>query len=390
MKHISILGSTGSIGVQALEVIRKYPQEFCVDALAAHSNVNILMQQILEFEPRLVAVYEEQKAWELRGYLQDANKLGTIEVVSGMDGLRAVASCEESEILITSVVGMVGLLPTMDAIRRGKRIALANKETLVTAGELVMKASKTYDAQILPVDSEHSAIFQCLSGERFEDIDELIITASGGPFRGLDKNQIQSKTYREALQHPNWSMGKKITIDSATLMNKGLEVIEARWLFDLPPEKIQVLIHPQSVIHSMVRFVDGSVKAQLGVPSMKLPILYAMTYPQRYIFTEEKLDFLTFSHFDFEKPDLDSFPCLDLAYQALRQGGSCLSVLNGANEVLVNGFLKGEIGFYEISDIIEEALGKYENIAKPSLEEVLEADRWARDFVCSKMKKISR
>lgn len=388
MKHISILGSTGSIGTQALEVIRAYPEEFCVDALSASTKVHQIFSQIQEFKPKLVCMYEEAKAKELLQLVMDFGKeemVNNLEIVHGMEGLKQVAEYNETDILITSVVGMIGLLPTLEGIRKGKRIALANKETLVTAGELVMSEAKRWGAEIRPVDSEHSAIFQCLMGESRESIEKLIITASGGPFRGMKRSEIQQMTAKEALKHPNWSMGAKITIDSATLMNKGLEVIEAKWLFDMSPDKIQVLVHPQSIIHSMIETVDGSVKAQLGVPSMKLPILFALTYPKRMEFNDEKLNLEKVATLTFERPDTDSFPCLKLAYQALKQGGSCLSVLNGANEVLVHEYLKGRIGFYDISTIIEESLNKHENIGNPSLDEVLEGDRWAREFALKKI-----
>lgn len=392
MKKISILGSTGSIGTQALSIVRSFSQEFRVEALSAYSDVESMFVQIQEFRPCLVCMYEEASAKKLRDLLLNAEDsfFHTVEVVSGMDGLEQVAALDSVDMVITSVVGMVGLLPTLSAIRKGKRIALANKETLVTAGHLVMEAARKHGAEIIPVDSEHSAIFQCLVGEREEDLARLIITASGGPFRRMTREQIQDKKAAQALKHPNWSMGAKITIDSATLMNKGLEVIEARWLFDIPQERIEVLVHPQSVIHSMVRFTDGSVKAQLGVPSMKLPILYAMSYPNRGRYEEEPIDFLQYSTLTFEKPDTEVFPCLRLAQDALRQGGSYLSVLNAANEELVYGYLKEQIAFYDIATMIEQALEKHQNIAAPSLEEVLDADRWARAFVAQRMKAVIR
>lgn len=392
MKKIAILGSTGSIGVQALEIIRSFPQEFEVVALSAHSDAEKMMEQIKEFQPSLVCMYREDRAKLLRDRLKDSEvkELREVEVVCGMAGLEQVAAFELSDILLTSVVGMVGLLPTMKAIRKGKRIALANKETLVTAGHLVMQAASEYRAEILPVDSEHSAIFQCLVGERSEDVDRLILTASGGPFRGMSREQIQEKKASEALKHPNWSMGAKISIDSATLMNKGLEVIEARWLFDIPQERIEVLLHPQSIIHSMVRFTDSSVKAQLGVPSMKLPILYALRYPNRIVYQKEPIDFLKYSTLTFEEPNTEVFPCLRLAKEALRQGGSCLSVLNAVNEELVYGYLKEQIAFYDIAMMMEEALESHQNISNPSLEEVLEQDCLAREFISEKIKQRIR
>lgn len=382
MKHISILGSTGSIGTQTLEVIRSFPGQFCVDALSAHSSLDKLWQQILEFRPKLVAVGEESTAQQLTRTIVDSypGSLGEIEVMVGSEGLRQVATYETTDTLITSVVGMVGLLPTLEAIKAGKRIGLANKETMVTAGHLVMEALERYDGEIIPVDSEHSAIFQCLAGESKETVSKILITASGGPFRGLSKKEIRDKTWQEALRHPNWSMGAKITIDSATLMNKGLEVIEAKWLFGLQAKDIQVLVHPQSIIHSMVAYRDGSIKAQLGVPSMKLPILYAMTYPDRLSFSEENLDLLKYNNLTFEKPNMEVFPCLKLAYQALQDEGSYLTVLNAVNEIAVQQFLKGTIGFYQISDLIESALKEHNNITRPTLEEVLEVDRWARKY----------
>lgn len=378
MKKISILGSTGSIGTQTLDVVRANRDKFEVVAISANSSINLLLEQIKEFKPKYVAVYNEASAKVLKEMIpSDIN----IEVLSGMEGLVAISSLDEIDVLLTAIVGMIGLVPTLEAIKKGKTIALANKETLVTAGQLVMEEAKKNNVKILPVDSEHSAIFQCLNGENNKEIESLILTASGGPFRGKTKSELLNVTKNEALKHPNWSMGRKISIDSSTLMNKGLEVIEAKWLFDVNTDKIDVVVHPQSIIHSMVQFVDSSIIAQMGCPDMKLPIQYALTYPDRILNDFERLDFSKLNSLTFEKPDLETFPCLKLAYDSLNMGGTYSAVLNAANEVLVNEFLEDKIGFYDIPYYIEKTLDAHKSISKPSLEEILHIDKWSRDFV---------
>jgi 1-deoxy-D-xylulose-5-phosphate reductoisomerase len=378
MKKISVLGSTGSIGTQTLDVVRENPEKFKVIALGANNNTNLLLEQIKEFRPRVVAVYNEQKAMELKNMIpNDIN----IEILSGMDGLKTISSLDDIDVLLTAIVGMIGLIPTMEAIKKGITIALANKETLVTAGQIVMSEAKKHNVSILPVDSEHSAIFQCLNGENTKQVEKLILTASGGPFRGKKKNELIGITKNQALKHPNWTMGRKITIDSSTLMNKGLEVIEAKWLFDVKVNEIDVVVHPQSIIHSAVQFVDSSVIAQLGNPDMRLPIQYALSYPDRIISNFERLDFSTLSSLTFEKPDLDTFPCLRLAYDSLNAGGTYTTVLNATNEVLVNEFLEDKIGFYDIPYYIEKALEKHPIISNPNLDEILYIDNWSREFI---------
>ena len=310
-----------------------------------------------------------------------------IEVLAGMEGLKIISSLDEVDVLLTAVVGMIGLVPTLCAIKKGIDIALANKETLVTAGELVMKEAEKYNVNILPVDSEHSAIFQCLNGENKKNIEKIILTASGGPFRGKKKGELANITKNEALKHPNWSMGRKISIDSSTLMNKGLEVIEARWLFGVEQENIDVVVHPQSIIHSMVQYTDSSIIAQLGCPDMRLPIQYALTYPDRMESSFERMNFSKFSTLTFEEPDLETFPCLKLAYECLKMGGTYSSVLNSANEVLVNEFLEDKIGFYDIPYYIEKTLEVHSSISEPTLEEILETDRWSRAYVANLIKK---
>ncbi len=369
MKKIAILGSTGSIGTQTLEVVREN-QDIEVCALAAGSNIARLEQQIREFRPRLAAVWSEEKARELRIRTADL----PVEIVSGMEGLIQVAVLEETEILVTAIVGMIGLRPTIAAIKAGKDIALANKETMVTAGHIIMPLAKEHKVSILPVDSEHSAIFQSLQGNEGNKIQKILLTASGGPFRGKKQEDLLNVTVEDALRHPNWSMGRKITIDSSTLVNKGLEVIEAKWLFGVDVDQIQVVIQPQSVIHSMVEYEDGAVMAQLGTPDMKLPIQYALYYPDRRYLPGERLDFWTLSHLDFGKPDLDTFYCLALAYEAGRAGGTLPTVFNAANELAVKKFLLKEIKYLEIMEIIEDCMRAHKNRPNPSLEEILEAE----------------
>lgn len=378
MKKISILGSTGSIGTQTLDVVRKNPDKFKVIAISANSSVDLLLEQIIEFKPKYVAVYNEDSAKKLKEKIPSNIN---IEVLSGMEGLEKISSLDEIDVLLTAIVGMIGLVPTLCAIRNGKTIALANKETLVTAGKLVMNEAKKYNVDILPVDSEHSAIFQCLNGEKNKNIEKIILTASGGPFRGKNKEELLNVTKNEALKHPNWNMGRKISIDSSTLMNKGLEVIEAKWLFDVDYKDIDVVIHPQSIIHSMVQFNDSSIIAQMGCPDMRLPIQYALTYPDRMLNDFERMDFTKFSKLTFEKPDLDTFPCLKLAFDCLKMGGTYCTVLNASNEVLVNEFLEDKIGFYDIPYYIEKTLQAHNSIENPTLEEILEVDRWAREYV---------
>ncbi|WFD11713.1 1-deoxy-D-xylulose-5-phosphate reductoisomerase [Tepidibacter hydrothermalis] len=383
MKKISILGSTGSIGMQALEVVRNNKDKFKIEALAINTSIDMLKKQILEFRPRVVAVYNEGKAKELKEILP--NEVD-VDIYSGMEGLKTIASLESVDIVLTALVGMIGLIPTLEAIKYKKTIALANKETLVTAGKLVMNEAKKMGVKILPVDSEHSAIFQCLNGESNKEIEKIILTASGGPFRNKTKEQLIDITKNEALKHPNWSMGRKISIDSATLMNKGLEVIEAKWLFGVEASDIDVLVHPQSIVHSMVQFIDGSVIAQLGNTDMKLPIQYALSYPNRIYNDYERLDLAKLSSLTFEKPDSDTFPCLKLAYECLEKGGTYSTVLNAANEILVSEFLNDKIKFYDIPMYIERALEKHSIIEEPTLEEILHIDNWSREFIKESMK----
>ena len=383
MKKITILGSTGSIGTQTLDVVRKNKDKFEVVAISANSSVDLLLEQILEFSPKYVAVYNEESAKKLKDMIP--NNIN-IEVLSSMEGLVKICELDEVDVVLTAVVGMIGLVPTMSAIKAKKNIALANKETLVTAGELVMREAKKNNVKILPVDSEHSAIFQCLNGERQKDIEKIILTASGGPFRGKKREELINVTKNEALKHPNWDMGRKISIDSSTLMNKGLEVIEAKWLFDVDVEDIDVVVHPQSIIHSMVSFRDSSVMAQLGCPDMRLPIEYALTYPERSQTDFERLDLAKIATLTFEKPDMETFPCLGLAFKVLKLGGTYAAALNSANEFLVNEFLDDKIGFYDIPYYIEKTLQAHNSIEDPTLEEILEVDRWAREYVKKSIK----
>lgn len=380
MKRISILGSTGSIGTQALDVIRNN-FGFEVVALSANKNIELLEKQIYEFNPKIVAVADENKAKILKGKIAHMDT----RVVGGMDGLIEVATEESVHIVLTSVVGMIGLLPTIEAIRAKKTIALANKETLVTAGALVMDEAKKHNVDILPVDSEHSAIFQCLNGEKKRDINKMVVTASGGPFRGKSKEYLENVSLKDALKHPNWSMGRKITIDSATLMNKGLEVIEAKWLFDIDIDKIDVVVHPESIVHSMVEFIDGSVMAQLGIHDMRIPIQYALTYPNRVENKLERLDLTNIASLNFEKPDMETFPCLKLAIDSLRKGGTTTAVLNAANEVAVGLFLEEKINFTDIPKIVENEISNHNNISV-TLENILNVDSITRKRVLSQYK----
>lgn len=375
MKKTLILGSTGSIGINTLDVIRKHPEKFSVSALTINTRIDLLIPQIHEFKPELVVVVNESAAEKL------INTGINCKVLSGVEGLIYAAQNCDYDILLGAMVGFAGLLPTVEAIKRGKRIALANKETLVVAGELVTKLCKQFNAELIPVDSEHSAIYQCLVGENIEEVEKLILTASGGPFLNKEKKAFDYVTIEEALAHPNWKMGNKITIDSASLMNKGLEVIEAHWLFGYPKEKIEVVIHPQSIIHSMVEFVDGSVKAQLGIPDMRLPIQYALSYPERIKNDFAKTDFKEIKELTFSEPDLDKFKCLGLAYETLSSSGTAPCILNAANEVAVDKFLNGRINFSNIPSLIDKALNTIENHKSPDLETIIECDKVTREFV---------
>ena len=369
MKKIAILGSTGSIGTQTLEVVREN-KDIEVLALAAGNNITLLEQQIREFHPRLVGVWAEEKAEELKSRIRDT---GT-KVVSGMDGLLEIAQIEGSEILVTAIVGMIGIRPTIAAIEAGKDIALANKETLVTAGHIIMPLAKKMGVKILPVDSEHSAIFQSLQGSRRSEVKKILLTASGGPFRGKKQEDLLNIRVEDALKHPNWAMGSKITIDSSTMVNKGLEVMEAKWLFDVDIDDVQVVVQPQSVIHSMVEFVDGAVIAQLGTPDMKLPIQYALYYPERRYLPGDRVDFWKIGHLDFEEPDMDTFYGLELAYEAGRTGGTLPTVFNAANELAVSQFLNREIKYLEIIEIIEDCMRAHKTIENPTVEQILETE----------------
>ena len=369
MKNIAILGSTGSIGTQTLEVVREN-QDIRVLGLSAGSNITRLEEQIREFRPKLAAVWNEEKAKELRLRIADLDT----RVVSGMDGLTELAVIHEIDILVTAIVGMIGIRPTIEAIRAGKDIALANKETLVTAGHIIMPLAGEKNVSILPVDSEHSAIFQSLRGNDGKAVKKILLTASGGPFRGKKEEDLLDIQVEDALKHPNWSMGRKITIDSSTMVNKGLEVMEARWLFDVKMDQIQVVIQPQSIIHSMVEYVDGAVMAQLGTLDMKLPIQYALYYPERRYLPGERLDFWKLGRLDFEEPDMDTFYALALAYEAGRAEGTLPTVFNAANELAVKMFLNREIKYLEITQIIEDCMRAHKNKENPTLQEILEAE----------------
>lgn len=375
MRKLSILGSTGSIGTQTLEVVSNL-EDMQVLALTGNSNIDLLEEQARKFQPKLVAVMDETNAKRLQARLADTG----IRVAGGMEALVEAATLDEVDTVVTSVVGNVGLQPTFAAIRAGKNIALANKETLVSAGQLVMDLAKQHQVKIYPVDSEHSAIFQSLQGNEGNPIRRILLTASGGPFRGKKRKELEGVTAADALAHPNWSMGKKITIDSATLMNKGLEVMEAKWLFGVEVDQIEVLIHPQSIIHSAVEYEDGAIMAQMGEPDMRVPIQYALTYPKRVKNPFPKIDFTQRSQLTFEKPDLETFPCLSLAYQALKVGGTLPTVLNGANEVAVARFLAGEITFLQIPALIEATMQAYTVKYDYTLEDLLEADAWAKSY----------
>lgn len=379
MKKITILGVTGSIGTQTLDVIRKDIKNLSIVGISANTNFDKVISIIEEFKPKYVAMMDEEAYLKLKKYCID-KKIST-QVLQGIEGLNYISTLPEVDIVVTSVVGMIGLVPTMKAIQAGKDIALANKETLVAAGALVMEAAKKNNVNILPVDSEHGAIFQCLQGNKLDAVNKIILTASGGPFRGKSKEQLMEIKPEDALKHPKWNMGKKISIDSSTLMNKGLEVIEAHWLFGVTYENIQVVVHPQSTIHSMVEYVDGSVIAQLSSTDMRLPIQYAINYPERKNTVIDPLDIYNMGNLTFEKPDTDTFKCLDLAYKAGRMGGNMPAIMNAANEVAVELFLDCKIKYLDIEDIIEKSMAEFKHHSNPNLEEILEIDLKVREYV---------
>ena len=380
MKNIVLLGSTGSIGTQTLDVVRSYKEDLHVVALAAGSSVEKMEQQIREFSPSYAVMWSEDAAKDLKQRVSDLQ----VQVLTGMDGLLAISVLPEADVVLTAIVGMIGIRPTIAAIEAGKDIALANKETLVTAGHIIMPLAKKHGVKILPVDSEHSAIFQSLNGEPKDKIRQILLTASGGPFRGFTKEQLINVKAADALKHPNWTMGRKITIDSATMVNKGLEVMEAGWLFHVPPEKITVVVQPQSIIHSMVEYVDGAVIAQLGVPDMKLPIQYALFYPDRRPMQENNIDFFKLGRITFEEPDMEVFTGLKLAYEAFRAGGSMPTVFNAANEKAVSLFLQDKISFLEIPELIGACMQNHRVIADPTVEQILEAEAACYDYIESR------
>lgn len=380
MKKIGILGSTGSIGTQTLEIVRSNP-DLQVIALAAGSNVSLMEQQVREFHPMLAVMGSEEAATDLKNRIADTDT----RVSAGMEGMLELAILPQMEVLLTAIVGMIGIRPTIAAIKAGKTIALANKETLVTAGHIIMPLAKEKGVSILPVDSEHSAIFQSMHGENRERVSKILLTASGGPFRGKRTEELQDITVEDALKHPNWSMGRKITVDSATLVNKGLEVMEAKWLFDVEPEQIQVVVHPQSIIHSMVEYVDGGIMAQLGMPDMKLPIQYALFYPDRRPMDGRRVDFFALKSISFEEPDVKTFRGLQLAYDAIAAGGSMPTVFNAANEKAVGLFLDKKIRFLAIYDLIQGAMEQHKVIANPTVDEILEAEAQAHAYISGKL-----
>jgi len=373
-KHIAILGSTGSIGTQALEVIDAHPERFVVEVLTANNNSNLLIEQAIKYKPNIVVITNQKKYKEVNEVLFD---LG-IKVFSGQKSLEEVVENENIDIVLTALMGYSGLKPTIRAIKSGKNIALANKETLVVAGDLITKLCQQYGVQIYPVDSEHSAIFQCLVGESFNPIEKIYLTASGGPFRGRKRNELLNITREQALKHPNWEMGAKITIDSASMMNKGLEVIEAKWLFDLKADQIEVVVHPQSIIHSAVQYTDGSVIAQIGVPDMKIPIQYALGFPERLKNNFKRFSFFDYPELTFEKPDMETFRNLQLAFNAMDKGGNSPCVLNAANEIVVDAFLNNRIGFLSMSDVIENCMEKITFVKNPTIEDYVNTDRETR------------
>lgn len=382
MKQIAILGSTGSIGTQTLDVVRQHPEAFSVYALSAHRSIDLLIKQALEFNPAVVCIADETYYRPLCDALSDL----PIRVLAGEKALAEMVTMPAIDVVVAAMVGYAGLRPTIEAIKAKKTIALANKETLVVAGEIIDRLAKRYKVDILPVDSEHSAIFQSLVGEDMTSVEKLLLTASGGPFRNFTLEQMQHVTAAEALCHPNWEMGAKITIDSASMMNKGFEVIEARWLFDIPVDKIQVLVHPQSVVHSAVQFVDGSVKAQLGTPDMRMPIQYALTYPERWMSDVARLDLFATQSLTFEEPDLKRFPNLALAYEAMNKGGNMPCVLNAANEVVNLAFREGKCGFMQMSDVIAQTMEKTMFITEPTYEDYVQTDKEARKIALELLK----
>ena len=375
-KQIAILGSTGSIGTQALDVIEQHPERFEVYAITANNNIDLLIEQAIKFSPEIVVIANDINYSPLKEALQSY----PIKVWAGIEAISDIVQNEEIDIVLAAMVGFSGLKPTVNALKAGKTVALANKETLVVAGEIINGLANEYQVPILPVDSEHSAIFQCLAGELNNPIEKVILTASGGPFRKLPLADLVHVTKAQALQHPNWDMGNKITIDSASMMNKGFEVIEAKWLFGVKPEQIEVVVHPQSIIHSMVQFEDGSIKAQLGMPDMRTPIQYAFTYPERFPSKVERLDFTEYATLSFETPDTTRFKNLALAYEAMNKGGNMPCVLNAANEVVVSAFLQDQIGFLEMSDVIEKTMNKVDFVQKPTYEDYVSTDQIARAY----------
>jgi len=376
MKNLSILGSTGSIGCNALKIVEMFPDRFSVKALAAKNNTTLLASQVERFSPEIVVVFDETRALELKSMLPSET---SVEIIYGENGYRAAATLDSVEMVVSAVVGAAGLMPTLAAIEAGKNVALANKETLVMAGEIVVNRAALNSVKILPIDSEHSAIFQCIAGNRRQDLVEILLTASGGPFLNRQENEFEKIKPQDALNHPTWRMGKKVSVDSATLMNKGLEVMEAKCLFGVPHDMIKVLIHPQSVIHSMVSFKDGAVMAQMGIPDMKGAIAYALSYPERLALKQPSPDFTKIGALTFEKPDLEKFPCLDLAYRACETGETLPAVLNAANEVAVRAFLKRRVPFVKIPEVIRETMERHNVVPDPALDDILEADRWARE-----------
>lgn len=385
MKKISILGSTGSIGTSTLDVVSAHPDKFKVVGLTASENINKLEAQIRRYRPSAVSVAKEEAAKALKDRCQDLE----VEIYSGVEGLICVSTLTEADIVVSAIAGSAGLIPTLAAVKAGKTIALANKETMVMAGEIVTKEADKNSVRILPVDSEHSAIFQVMNGGRWDDVDRVILTASGGPFLRYSAEEQKTVTVKEALRHPVWDMGAKVTIDSATLMNKGLEVIEAKWLFNISVNQINVLIHPQSIVHSLVEFRDGSVMAQIGVPDMRVPIAYALSYPERLDLLMARLDLASIGMLTFENPDMKRFPCLSYAYDAIKEGGTMPAVLNSSNEVAVRAFLHERIGFLDIERIVGEAMGRHKNMSVNALEDVLHADKWAREEAEKEVSRIT-
>lgn len=379
-KRVAILGSTGSIGTQALDILSLYPERYEIKALGAYQNIDLMAKQVEKYSPDLVVLIDEEKADELRSRVDSK-----IKVDSGTEALIELAASDNIDIVLIAIVGIAGLKPTIAALNAGKTVALANKEVLVAGGEIVTKLADKTGAKIIPVDSEHSAIFQCLQGCRnIDEVNKIYLTASGGPFRGYKRDDLKRVTPEDAIKHPNWNMGKKVTIDSATLMNKGLEVIEAKWLFNLSVDQIDVVIHPQSIIHSMVEFVDGAILAQMGTPDMRIPILYAFTYPERYASNVKRLNLLEMGSLTFEEPDVENFPCLSLAYKAIRIGGTMPAVLNAANEIAVDMFLKEQISFLEIPLVIEKAMKSHQVIENPDIDDILRADSETRELLKEK------